>query len=71
MTNLNLHRTININLERSDNWIELAIESGDGALEVNTFFGCYSDTEETKKLMVSNALIDLRNQIDQILEEEA
>lgn len=70
MTNLNLHRTININLERSDNWIEFSLESDNGSIEVNTFFGNSVDTDETKKLMVSNALIDLRQQIDQMLQED-
>jgi len=70
MTNLNLHRTININLERSDNWIEFSLESDDGSIEVNTFFGGYGDDDQTKKLMVSNALIDLRQQIDQMLQED-
>lgn len=71
MTNLNLYRTININLERSDNWIEFSLESDDKySIEVNTFFGGYGDDDQAKKLMVSNALIDLRQQIDQMLQEE-
>jgi hypothetical protein len=70
MTNLNLHRTVAINLTASDSWIELAIESDDGSIEVNTFFGGYGDSDENKKLMVRNALVDLSNQIVHILQEE-